>query len=596
MGIPYYFSHLIKRHRGIVRDASEVGPVDNLYLDSNSIIYDELRSVEGRAGHGPEAFEAALIERVIAKIKFYIAEITPRSTVFIAFDGVAPVAKLAQQRNRRFKSALDRTLASMFRDNHVLAATQTEAWDSAAITPGTAFMHRLSIALHDAFDQRSTKTKSRMRSKVKGGKRGIEYHVSAPDEAGEGEHKIFEFIRARPDHHRSTTTFVYGIDSDLIMLALNHSHASNYRIYLYRETPEFIKSLDASLEPHRTYVIDIPLLSSHIVETMHGKRVLHEGKSLDRNVDAESEKHALYDYILLCFILGNDFVAKSPAINIRNGGLDHVMNAYRQACSTASPRSRFTLTDETGTTIRWGNVRCIFEHLAAYEHSNLLQEHTRRALQEKRTKKAHTASQMAAFQDENDRVDMYTNYVSSIPVVRRDSEKRVDPFNTKWEARYYRELFGFDLDENALPMSEIGGDSHVRGACVNYLESLEWTMRYYTRGCVDWAWRYRHQYAPLMADLSRHTPGFATRLLEEKAKDPIEPLSLLVYVSPKASLGRLLPPALVERILSDHPEWYSDEWSFRWAYCKYFWESHAVMHEIDLDALRVVVQRYSQSP
>lgn len=569
MGIPYYFSHLIKRHRGIVRDASDVGPVDNLYLDSNSIIYDVLRSVkEGGPECDWDAFEAALIERVIAKIKFYVAEISPRSTVFVAFDGVAPVAKLAQQRNRRFKSALDRHMAGMFLGKPVAG------WDAAAITPGTVFMHKLSIALRRAFQM---KINGRTKSKGRGERRAIEYHVSAPDEAGEGEHKIFEFIRARAEHHSSTTTFVYGIDSDLIMLALNHSHASNYRIYLYRETPEFIKSLDASLEPHRTYVVDIPLLSSHIVQMMHGD---------DR---AGKERHALHDYILLCFILGNDFVAKSPAINIRSGGLDLVMKAYRHACSTASAGPPFALTDETGTTIQWGNVRRVFEHLAAYEHSNLLQEHTRRAQQEKFAIKARSALQST---NERDRLDMFTDYVASIPRRRRDSEKRIDPFNAKWEARYYRELFGFDLDETALPMSKIGANALVRDACDNYLESLEWTMRYYTKGCVDWAWRYRHQYAPLMADLSRHTPAFAIRLLEEKPKEPIEPLSLLIYVSPKSSLDRLLPPTLAKRILSDHPEWYSDAWAFRWAYCKYFWESHAVMHEIDLNALRAIVQSH----
>jgi 5'-3' exonuclease len=266
------------------------------------------------------------------------------------------------------------------------------------------------------------------------------------------------------------------------------------------------------------------------------------------------------------------------------------MKAYRQACSTATACSQFALTDETGTMVQWGNVRRVFEHLAAYEHSNMIQEHTRRAQQEKRIKKAHSASQTVPHKNDNDRIDMFTNYVASIPIVRRNSEKRIDPFNAKWEARYYRELFGFNLDETALPVSKIGDDALVRGACVNYLESLEWTMRYYTKGCVDWAWRYRHQYAPLMTDLCRHTPGFSTRLLEEKPKEPIEPLSLLIYVSPKASLDRLLPPALVKRILSEHPEWYSDKWPFRWAYCKYFWESHAVMNEIDLDALRVVVQ------
>jgi 5'-3' exonuclease len=55
-------------------------------------------------------FEDALIASVCRKIDEYIGIVKPRKHVFIAFDGVAPVAKLEQQRNRRYKSSLERSL------------------------------------------------------------------------------------------------------------------------------------------------------------------------------------------------------------------------------------------------------------------------------------------------------------------------------------------------------------------------------------------------------------------------------------------------------------------------------------------------------
>ena len=57
--------------------------------------------------------------------------------------------------------------------------------------------------------------------------------VSTSKEVGEGEHKIFEYIREHIEYHKSTTTLIYGLDADLIMLCLNHLHVSE-NIFLYR--------------------------------------------------------------------------------------------------------------------------------------------------------------------------------------------------------------------------------------------------------------------------------------------------------------------------------------------------------------------------
>ena len=80
-------------------------------------------------------------------------------------DGVAPRAKMNQQRERRYKS-------HFFKE---LETGKSVLWDSNKITPGTEFMNDLPYKLRDLLP---------------------EYiHVSGPDEPGEGEHKIFEYIR-----------------------------------------------------------------------------------------------------------------------------------------------------------------------------------------------------------------------------------------------------------------------------------------------------------------------------------------------------------------------------------------------------------------
>ena len=47
MGIPSYFSYLVKNYKGVLKRINDVGEVvNNLYLDSNSIVYDCVRELE----------------------------------------------------------------------------------------------------------------------------------------------------------------------------------------------------------------------------------------------------------------------------------------------------------------------------------------------------------------------------------------------------------------------------------------------------------------------------------------------------------------------------------------------------------------------
>lgn len=104
MGIPSFFSHIVKNHRTIIKKIKDSQKMNNLYLDSNSIIYDCLRSITYTKDI---QFENELVHEVCLKIDEYIKVIKPDITILIAFDGVAPVAKLEQQRTRRYKSNLE---------------------------------------------------------------------------------------------------------------------------------------------------------------------------------------------------------------------------------------------------------------------------------------------------------------------------------------------------------------------------------------------------------------------------------------------------------------------------------------------------------
>jgi 5'-3' exoribonuclease 1 len=95
----------------------------------------------------------------------------------IDLDGVAPVAKLDQQRSRRFKSTYQNTLSrSLFKN------TDPDPWNTTTITPGTIFMKNLDKRIQEAFSNPELFNLK-------------EIIISGSNIYGEGEHKIFEYIR-----------------------------------------------------------------------------------------------------------------------------------------------------------------------------------------------------------------------------------------------------------------------------------------------------------------------------------------------------------------------------------------------------------------
>ena len=97
--------------------------VNNIYFDSNSIIYDAVREISSR-DKIPKGFESAVIQETINKLEQYISQIKPDGHVMIAFDGVAPRAKMCQQLTRRTRSHIE---SSIYRE---LGRTQETTWDT----------------------------------------------------------------------------------------------------------------------------------------------------------------------------------------------------------------------------------------------------------------------------------------------------------------------------------------------------------------------------------------------------------------------------------------------------------------------------------
>lgn len=524
MGIPAYFSYIVKNHINIIRKLSQNNiKIDNFYLDCNSIIYDAVYKLDATRITSDVSHQ--IISSVIEKIKEYIRLLAPNKLVYIAFDGVGPVAKLEQQRSRRYKSIYQNNISKT-----ILKSKNPDPWNTTAITPGTLFMKTLNERIESAFNNPS---EFNLASII----------VSGSDVVGEGEHKIFEYMRNNSDKVSNANNIIYGLDADLIMLSINHLPIVP-NIYLFRETPEFIKSISSELEPNENYVLDIPELSSAIISNMNN--------GSDRYVNR------VYDYILLCFFLGNDFMPHFPAINIRIGGVDKMLLAYKQTFGDTDE----VLTD--GKTINWKNVRKLIAYLAVNEEEYLKQVHRSRDRKEKMRMPDITPEE---------KMELFIN----TPTYDRVVEKYINPYKPNWQRRYYKSLFDVEID-----------DCRRKQICMNYLEGLEWTMKYYTSGCPDWRWCYKYNYPPLLSDLIHYVPYFDAELVPDKKPNPVSDLVQLSYVLPKQSL-HFLPEKVYKGLLTEKSNWYNTECDFSWAYCKYFWESHPNLPHIDIDELEKFV-------
>ena len=90
----------------------------------------------------------------------------------------------------------------------------------------------------------------------------------------------------------------------------------------------------------------------------------------NNNIITDQQKYnKIYDYIFLSFFLGNDFLPHFPAVNIRTGGMDKLLNAYRETIG----KTNEVLTD--GTKIYWNNIRKLIQCLANNEEAFLKEEY-----------------------------------------------------------------------------------------------------------------------------------------------------------------------------------------------------------------------------
>ena len=294
---------------------------DCLYLDMNGIIH----NCTHKDSDSPtfRMTEDKMFIAIFNYIEHLFSKIKPQKLFFMAVDGVAPRAKMNQQRSRRFRTALDNEKAREKAIREGVEMPKEEAFDSNSITPGTPFMARLTQQLKYFVSKKVSEDVDWQ---------GVEVILSGHEVPGEGEHKIMEYIRhakAQKTYDPNMRHCLYGLDADLIMLGLL-SHDPHF--CLLREEVTFGRQASKKskeLEHQNFYLMHLCIVREYL------EMEFQELKVPDALTFPFDMERVIDDFILMAFFVGNDFLPNLPNLHINEGALALMFKVYKEVLPKA---------------------------------------------------------------------------------------------------------------------------------------------------------------------------------------------------------------------------------------------------------------------
>ncbi|KAJ1981667.1 5'-3' exoribonuclease 2 [Dimargaris xerosporica] len=440
MGVPSFFRWLVRKYPKITDDVVEEQPAivnghpipintlganpngmefDNLYLDMNGIIHP---CCHPQGKPAPATVDEMMIE-IFKYIDRLFNMVRPRKVIYMAIDGVAPRAKMNQQRSRRFRAVLEASLMAGEANGGGQPNEKPNSegnagndkpkvkFDSNTITPGTPFMAQVAESLRYYTAEKLNNDPGWKKLKV------IISDASVP---GEGEHKLMDFIRLQrldPAYDPNTSHVLYGLDADLIMLALA-THEPHFKILREDVTfelrggkclqcqkpghkaaqcpmnaPRFDSVSDGSLasaqpeaaaaEEDEAAEVVQPFILLHV-------NILREYLSVQLR-DPESSmpfdlERSIDDWVFLCFFVGNDFLPHLPSLEIREGALDKLVTMWK----TTTRKTQGYLTDSGKVNL--ARVQLIMNQLGRIEPATFIRRREEELRRETRERERELAA------------------------------------------------------------------------------------------------------------------------------------------------------------------------------------------------------------
>uniref|UniRef100_A0A8C7CQC0 5'-3' exoribonuclease n=1 Tax=Oncorhynchus kisutch TaxID=8019 RepID=A0A8C7CQC0_ONCKI len=606
MGVPAFFRWLSRKYSTIVVhcteerskecngvripvDTSKPNPneveFDNLYLDMNGIIHPCTHPEDKAAPKNEDEMMVAIFEYMDRLFNI----VRPRRVLYMAIDGVAPRAKMNQQRSRRFRASKEgvELVEEKSRIREEILGKGAYIFRGFLTLPiGTEFMDNLAKCLRYYVADRLSNDP---------GWRNITVILSDASVPGEGEHKIMDYIRrqrAQPHHDPNTHHCLCGADADLIMLGLA-THEPNFTIIREEFKPNQprpcamcgqkgheIKDCQGVAREkqgeHDEFADTMPASEQEFIFI----RLCVLREYLERELTMASLpfpfdfERTVDDWVFMCFFVGNDFLPHLPSLEIREGAIDRLVGIYKDVVHKTGG-----YITENGF-VKLESVELIMQAIGVAEDN---------IFKKRKEDDVRWKLEAVAFSRE---LFLYNRSFSSFVKLRggrfsigssdgqdgrgvkrkaEDSDSEPEPednvrlWEDGWKQRYYKTKFDVDATD----------DDFRKKVVKSY-------------GCASWKWYFPFHYAPFASDF-KDIKGMFTDF--ELGTKPFKPLEQLMGVFPAAS-GNFLPQTW--RSLMSNPEssiidFYPDDFAIDLNGKKYAWQGVALLPFVDERRLRAAL-------
>lgn len=537
MGIPKFFKWITDKHSEIIYFDKSI-KMNSLYLDMNCLIHPCCHSSD----FGPiTKDENEMIERICNYTMKIINVVKPTDLVYMAIDGVAPLAKISQQRLRRFKSIKVKNMENKIRKMHDIP--EVNHWDSNAITPGTNFMYKLNTALLKFFKKNNKYVSA------------TNIIISDSTVPGEGEHKIMEYIRNSLQDDKNHC--IYGLDADLIMLSLL---IENHNMFLIRETQQFYK-IPCKDSPY--HYLNINILKDRI----YNEFVNGIGDNVfDKN-------YAILDFVFLSFLLGNDFLPSIPSLKISNDGIEILLHEYYQMFRENRKNIVIESKENNINGIKYPyklsktTLGVFIRKLSKREEGDLFKIYGNKKYM----------SKPSAASDKPE--DIVKQKIEEMNIVLNKYPDNIKFAESGYKHRYYYTNFRMASMNSYFTSS-------INEICQNYVDGLIWNLCYYTGSCPSWLWMYKYIHSPLISTLDDQL-GTTTISIDSFGKDkPVKPLVQLTAVLPPGS-SEILPKEIAELTTELSPiiDMFPKNFKLDYVGKKWLWECTPILPYLDINRI-----------
>ncbi|OAF71578.1 hypothetical protein A3Q56_00681 [Intoshia linei] len=526
MGVAGFFRFISERYPLCMELISKDDNIhlDNLYIDFNGIIHNCTHKNTHTEIKNNDIYFKAISDYILLIIETCL----PKNIVYIAIDGVAPRSKINNQRTRRYRSVLDKLKVE---------ESDVECFSSNCISPGTQFMEELHCFLLKFIAQLMSNNKRWSH---------LKFYYSGHDVPSEGEHKIMKFIRwytKQSDYNINTSHAIYGNDADLLSLGICTNQP---KVYLLREKIYFTaNSMDQEVADDVTltkfYYLHIQILKDYLIlEFQNFKNVLQQTKSFEFD-----ESNLYYDWILLNFVIGNDFLHQIPCFKITSNNLVDMWKVY----SDVVPLMDGYLSD--GKCVNFKRFLKFLSYLTFIELEEMSWEdeiglklicNDVHESTDSKLDYIPTASEF--FENKNLNLKQIDTCEDGLPNLERNPNHSLDEIDgeayKQRKISYYRDKIGI--------LEGITMEEQVQEMIRQYLIGIQWVYQYYTLGLSSWTWFYPYYYAPFVTDIIKYDlTKLDTHVNMDKPLNPFYNLMLILPPQDSSLLPEAFRPLMTDK-------------------------------------------------